>query len=505
MIKKYLIVSLLIEIGLVSNAAIKYVPTDFSSIQSAINHSQNGDTIILKTGKYNENVNFLGKNIVLASMYLLTNDTAFITKTIIDGQGNESVIKIVNNENNSTQICGLSITNGKSTRGGGICIDTNSKPLIRNCKIYRNSANGGGGVSIGGNSCPILQYCKIFDNQAIGDLVNGGGISLGGFSNTTICYCEIYNNHSDYWGGGIYSIANPRATLHRFSASIERCVIYGNSAGQGGGGISCWRGCNTKITNSTICNNISETYPELDIYDANVTLINSIVYNDIDLNNPSIYFEKPNCCTLSFSNELFIDRSLIYGGETSVNVVGGQANFYYQDGNIESDPLFVDRKNNNYHLSQNSPCIDKGTPWFNILSDTIESGFVLIGDIFHQATKEHGFIAIGDTLVNLNSNEYLGKLPDMGAFEFLEPNSTEKKELEDIKIFPNPALESISILSPNGKLSRIEVYHSGGQVMKSEEINENTCIIDLSDLQPGVYLLKLYTSNKIETRKILKQ
>jgi len=77
--------------------------------------------------------------------------------------------------------------------------------------------------------------------------------------------------------------------------------------------------------------------------------------------------------------------------------------------------------------------------------------------------------------------------------------------LEDIKIFPNPALESISILSPNGKLLRIEVYHSGGQVMKSEEINENTCIIDLSDLQPGVYLLKIYTSYKIETRKILKQ
>lgn len=33
---------------------------------------------------------------------------------------------------------------------------------------------------------------------------------------------------------------------------------------------------------------------------------------------------------------------------------------YQGTGNLTSDPLFEDEKNANYHLSENSPCIDAG-------------------------------------------------------------------------------------------------------------------------------------------------
>jgi hypothetical protein len=44
---------------------------------------------------------------------------------------------------------------------------------------------------------------------------------------------------------------------------------------------------------------------------------------------------------------------------------------YYGEGNIDSDPCFVDDTNDNYHLSPNSRCIDAGDP--DLISDPNET------------------------------------------------------------------------------------------------------------------------------------
>ena len=69
----------------VLTAQIHYVPQDFVSIQEAINAAVKGDTILVDTGRYYENINFKGKSIVVASKYLITSDTSYIRNTIIDG------------------------------------------------------------------------------------------------------------------------------------------------------------------------------------------------------------------------------------------------------------------------------------------------------------------------------------------------------------------------------------------------------------------------------------
>ena len=45
------------------------VPLDFTTIQAAINASNNGDTILVEPGTYYENINFNGKNVFLTSNY----------------------------------------------------------------------------------------------------------------------------------------------------------------------------------------------------------------------------------------------------------------------------------------------------------------------------------------------------------------------------------------------------------------------------------------------------
>jgi len=67
------------------NRAVIYVPADHSTIQAAINASENGDEIIVSPGTYFENLNFNGKAITLGSLFYTTQDTSYISQTIIDG------------------------------------------------------------------------------------------------------------------------------------------------------------------------------------------------------------------------------------------------------------------------------------------------------------------------------------------------------------------------------------------------------------------------------------
>lgn len=82
--------SLLLLILLVSyntqlSGTIRNVPVDYGSIQAAIDASINSDTILVAPNTYFENIDYKGKNIVIGSLFLTTNDTSFVSRIIIDG------------------------------------------------------------------------------------------------------------------------------------------------------------------------------------------------------------------------------------------------------------------------------------------------------------------------------------------------------------------------------------------------------------------------------------
>ncbi len=241
------------------SAIIINVPADQPTIQEGINVAVDGDTVLVQPDTYFENINYNGKNITVASLFLTTQDTLYISQTVIDGNQNGSVVTFESGEDSTTVLCGVTIQNGFTNNGGGIYCE-NSSPTLENLKIINNSAYSEDNITKGGGICcensnPSLKEIIVSNNITFShsNLTYGGGI-----------YCEnsdpilegviILNNSTNSnnyfaYGGGIYCyLSSPSCTI---------ITIKNNTSSLDGGGIYC-ENSDPFIENSSISENSAE-------------------------------------------------------------------------------------------------------------------------------------------------------------------------------------------------------------------------------------------------------
>ena len=229
---------------------VNQVPTQYSTIQTGINNSHNGDTVLVAPGTYFENLNFRGKRIVLASRFIIDKSLNTIRQTIIDGSrpshpDSASVVIFGSGEDSSTTLMGFSLTNGVGTLvpgsfvGGGILVTAGSSPRITYNIIHHNSAVRGGGIGVQ-YGFPIITHNAIVSNNA----GNGGGISVE-LTWAKIFHNVFYANSADINGGALiinnaFVDFNTNAVVNNSAAaggsifcqdglwSIQNCDFWGN-------------------------------------------------------------------------------------------------------------------------------------------------------------------------------------------------------------------------------------------------------------------------------------
>ena len=75
----------------------------------------------------------------------------------------------------------------------------------------------------------------------------------------------------------------------------------------------------------------------------------------------------------------------------------------------------------------------------------------------------------------------------------------------EIKIFPNPASESLNILLGfEGVPFRIEIFNTKGELVRDLQGNEELVQVDISDIPKGLYMLKVRIGSTLVTQKFVK-
>ncbi len=272
------------------NSQIKPIFSEFS-IQQAINAAGDGDTIIVPPGKYLENLDFLGKDIILQSIDPY--DPNVVAATIIDGGGVGPAVKFRNGEPFSTVLTGFTIQNGQGgTRenyhyGGGIYITNGSSPTIENNIIMNNRADYGSGISIHDRSRPRIKDNSIYNNSS-GEQASAIYVAsaqafvedntiFANSNSTSALHCtdsnvnffgntiEGHDGRGIYLESGIYELRNNiieanKTGLYVDDRDVEVVIannIIENNYGDHyhGGGINLFRASVAQITGNSLRNN----------------------------------------------------------------------------------------------------------------------------------------------------------------------------------------------------------------------------------------------------------
>jgi len=219
--KKAKVILLVLSILLCSNLLLAItinVPDDQPTIQMGIDASADTDTVLVQPGTYIENINYNGQIITVASLFLTTQDTSYISQTIIDGNHIGSVVTFESGEDSTAVLFGLIIQNGFGWGGGIYCSQSN--PSLENIIIRNNT--GGFNTSGSGIYCiyssPSLKNVIINNNSTVNI---GGGISLCLNSNPRLENTTICNNSAGAYGGGICCISDS-------NPSLINCIHWNN-------------------------------------------------------------------------------------------------------------------------------------------------------------------------------------------------------------------------------------------------------------------------------------
>jgi len=308
----------------------RYVPSEYGTIQAAINDCNEGDIVVIEPGTYtgtdNTDLDFNGKAITVRSTK--PDNPAVVAATIIDCNGSESEphggFYFHTYEDANSVLSGLTITGAYGGFGGAIkCYD--SSPAIVNCVFVDNSVSGAGAGMHNHYSNPILINC-------------------------------IFRNNSSDWVGG--ALRN-----HTSSPVLINCLVTDNSAHYGGAMQNENSSSNPTLINCTFTGNTASGWAGgILVRDSIPVISNCIFWGNSDAGGTD-------------------ESAQIHGGSPVINYscIQGWTGGLGGTDNIGLNPLFVDLNNEDYHLKSEagrwdphseswviddvtSPCIDAGDP-----------------------------------------------------------------------------------------------------------------------------------------------
>ncbi|MBK7106902.1 MAG: T9SS type A sorting domain-containing protein [Ignavibacteriae bacterium] len=308
-----------------------------------------------------------------------------------------------------------------------------------------------------------------------------------------------------------YDLSGSGISVSGKNILLKNLLIKNNISENDGAGLNISMAENVKLNNLTVTENNSKNQTSsggIFINGEKISLVNCIIYNNKPKN---IKLRKG----ILSNSELTISNSNLFGGRNNIDNLDS-VKINWLSGNTDSDPMFVGGEPYDYSLTENSPCVNTGTPFL---------------------------VWEGDTLINLSTDEYIGIAPDMGAIEsdFLISINEDENLPTEFKLeqnYPNPfnpttkikySIPANSVISNPQKGERSQ--NSNGLEISPFDRNDNNnvslkiydilgsevrtlvnqkqnpgnyeVIFDAQNLPSGIYFYQLKTQNFSESKKFI--
>ncbi len=296
---------------------------------------------------------------------------------------------------NTANVPEIWVNTATSGNGGGIYAQDSTRVELDGGQVgfaiggNRALAGDGGGIYLD-NSDLLVDNTIIVGNQA-GD--DGGGIAAVNASSVTMApTLGLLRGPGEGAGDEVRS---PQATAcdpDTLAANAYCIELRGNSANDLGGGIFFQGESSGSIVRTAFVANTAATGSALELYDATVSLHNSLVrdnvadgankstihvYNEGGAGPTSTFHAQHNTITHNSQYGIFyanttggtFDNNIVWGNSTLGFVTGGglsttatcndtQDSVLAGPGNISLDPRFITTARGAYHLKPGSPALD---------------------------------------------------------------------------------------------------------------------------------------------------
>lgn len=319
------------------------------------------------------------------------------------------------------------------------------------------------GQSISGNVTPAegtshFLYCNFEYGKTSGTEypdINGGAVRMIN-SNAIFENCSFSHNSSvggEGMGGAVYAI-NTGSTTEALT-KFTNCEFRNNTGYSEGGAIKFTSDYNTEITNCKFINNTTS-------YGGGAIMFYSVVDTKmikcLFAENSTNYDSGGALKTLGSQNTIFFKNCTI-AKNSALNGSGGALALYYGSADFVNCIVY----DNTSQYDDNNVYIDAGT----------DIGF-----------------------------DFIGSAPDMGYYEYGSVEYISSIEKNNIVIYPDPADNFIKLKIKNFNIQSVTIYDlTGKEVLIVKEKNT----LDISDLFPGMYFLKISLANKTISGKFIKQ